>query len=189
MVHAGCVFVAGFHLSRAVQTTLDRCGVVPMDRSQVRTAPGPQPQRGPLHGTDCGSGSPVARGGQSRVTGDSKLPTCQGHECLSSLCDGNACVNRLNLTLYSHPKEFWRNRVRTHVNSKGKSPVPEVQGRAILVTLHHAIQQAQHTTSWAIPAPHTLSPPNSFILTTVPPSLHSFHLWRGWTNTAFKRTV
>ena len=29
----------------AVQTTLDRCGVVLMDRSQVRTAPGPQPQR------------------------------------------------------------------------------------------------------------------------------------------------
>ena len=57
----------------AVQTTLDRCGVVLMDRSQVRTAPGPQPQRGPLHVTDCGSGSPVARGGQSRATGDPKL--------------------------------------------------------------------------------------------------------------------
>ena len=47
-------------------------GVVLMDRCQVRTAPGPQPQRGPLHVTDCGSGS-VARGGQSRAIGDSKL--------------------------------------------------------------------------------------------------------------------
>ena len=41
-------------------------------RSQVRTAPGPQPQRDPPHATDCGSGSPFARGGQSRATGDSK---------------------------------------------------------------------------------------------------------------------
>ena len=56
-----------------MQITLDRCGVVLMDRSQVRTALGRQSQRGPLHVTDCGSGSPVSRGGQSRVTGDSKL--------------------------------------------------------------------------------------------------------------------
>ena len=57
----------------AVQMTLNRCGVVLMDRSQVRTVPGPQPQGGPLHVTDCSSGSPVARGGQSRATGDQKL--------------------------------------------------------------------------------------------------------------------
>ena len=44
-----------------------------MDRSQVRTATGPQPQRGPPHATDCGSGCPVARGRQSRATGDLKL--------------------------------------------------------------------------------------------------------------------
>ena len=31
----------------------------------------------------------------------------------------NACVHRLDLGLYSHPKEFWGNGVRTHVNSKG----------------------------------------------------------------------
>ena len=29
-------------------------------------------------------------------------------------------VHRLELGLYSHPKEFWGNGVRTHVNSKGK---------------------------------------------------------------------
>ena len=35
---------------------------------------------------------------------------------------GNACVHRLDLGLYSHPKEFLGNGVRTHVNSKGKIP-------------------------------------------------------------------
>ena len=33
----------------------------------------------------------------------------------------NACVHRLDLGLYSHPKEFWGNGARTHVNSKGKT--------------------------------------------------------------------
>ena len=32
----------------------------------------------------------------------------------------NACVHRVDLGLYSHPKVFWGNGVRTHVNSKGK---------------------------------------------------------------------
>ena len=32
----------------------------------------------------------------------------------------NACVHRLDFSLYSHPKEFWGNGVRTYVNSKGK---------------------------------------------------------------------
>ena len=35
----------------------------------------------------------------------------------------NACLYRLDLALYSHLKEFWGNRVRHHVNSKGKSPL------------------------------------------------------------------
>ena len=34
----------------------------------------------------------------------------------------NVCVHRLDLGLHSHPKEFWGNGVRTHVNSKGKIP-------------------------------------------------------------------
>ena len=66
-----CTYAPFDHM--AVQMTLDRYGVVFMDRSQVRTAPGPQPQRGPPHATDCGSCSPVARGRKSRVTGDQKL--------------------------------------------------------------------------------------------------------------------
>ena len=32
----------------------------------------------------------------------------------------NACKLRLDLSLHTHPKEFWWNRVRTHVDSKGK---------------------------------------------------------------------
>ena len=32
----------------------------------------------------------------------------------------NACVHRLDLGLHSNLKEFGGNRVRTHVNSKGK---------------------------------------------------------------------
>ena len=53
-----------------------------------------------------------------------------GHECpfwvgsFESMW-WNACAHRLDLGLYSHPKEFWRNGVRTHVNSKGKSHLPE----------------------------------------------------------------
>ena len=35
----------------------------------------------------------------------------------------NACVHRLDLGLYSHPKEFWGNGVRTHVKSKGQNPL------------------------------------------------------------------
>ena len=34
----------------------------------------------------------------------------------------NAYVHRPDLGLYSHPKEFWGNGVRTHVDSKGKIP-------------------------------------------------------------------
>ena len=37
----------------------------------------------------------------------------------------NACLHRLDLGLYSHPKEFWGNGVWTHVNSKGKIPSTE----------------------------------------------------------------
>ena len=47
-----------------------------------------------------------------------------GHECqdLFSLCDGMHCVLRLDLGLYSNPKEFWGNGVRTHVDPKVKIP-------------------------------------------------------------------
>ena len=34
----------------------------------------------------------------------------------------NACMHRLGRGLYSHPKEFWGNGVRTHADSKAKIP-------------------------------------------------------------------
>ena len=63
----------------------------------------------------------------------------------------NACVNRLDLGLYSHQKEFGGTGVRTHVNSKGISPLPEAQRRVEPATLHRAGQRAQHTANWAVP--------------------------------------
>ena len=40
----------------------------------------------------------------------------------------NGYVHRLHLGLNSHPKEFFGNGVRTHVNSKGKIPFTRSTG-------------------------------------------------------------
>ena len=66
----------------------------------------------------------------------------------------NACVHRLDLGLYSHPKEFWGNGSEPMLSSREKSPLPEAQRRFEPTTLHDAGQRAQHTTDWAIPVPH-----------------------------------
>ena len=65
---------------------------------------------------------------------------------------GNACVHRLDLGLYSHPKEFLGNGVWTHVNSKGKIPSTGTcpQRRIEPATLWTA---SPSTTNWAIPVP------------------------------------
>lgn len=53
----------------AVQLSLERCGVVLLNRRQGRTAPGPEPQRDPNQATDCGPDTPsVTRGDQSTAT-------------------------------------------------------------------------------------------------------------------------
>ena len=78
----------------------------------------------------------------------------------------NACMHWLDLDLYSHLEEFLGNGVRTHANSKGKSPLPKAQRRVKPVTLHHAGQRAQNTTYWAIPAPYDLSLPAPGQITT-----------------------
>ena len=66
----------------------------------------------------------------------------------------NVHVHRLDLSLYSHPKEFWGNGVRTHVNSKGKNPLyQKILLRGEPTTLHPVGQRAQHTTNWAIRVP------------------------------------
>ena len=60
----------------------------------------------------------------------------------------NARMHRLDLGLYSHPKEFWESGVRTHVNSKGNIPSTGKKKNSRKIeptTLHHAGQRAQHT--------------------------------------------
>jgi len=53
----------------AVQQSLERCGVVLLNRSQGRAVPGPKPRRGPQQATDCDSETPVVtRGDQSSAT-------------------------------------------------------------------------------------------------------------------------
>ena len=64
----------------------------------------------------------------------------------------NACIHKLDLGLYSHPKQFWGNGVRTHVNSKGKIPftkknLPRGGSNPQHSTQHQAGQRAQHTTT------------------------------------------
>ena len=62
----------------------------------------------------------------------------------------NACVHRLDLGLYSYPKELSGNGFRTHVNSKGKIPSigkNSPQRRIESTTPHQAGQRAQHTTN------------------------------------------
>ena len=54
----------------------------------------------------------------------------------------NACMHRLDLGLYSHPKEFLGSGVRTHVNSKKRSPLSEAHRRVGPATLHHAGHRA-----------------------------------------------
>ena len=65
-----------------------------------------------------------------------------------------ACVQRLDLGLSSHSKEFWGKGVRNRVNSKGKNPLYRRfrGGSNPRATLYHSEQRDQHTTDWAIPA-------------------------------------
>ena len=61
-----------------------------------------------------------------------------------------ACVHRLDLSLYSYPKDFWGNGVRTHVNSTEKNPLywkNSPQRRIEPTMLHQAEQPAHHTTN------------------------------------------
>ena len=60
-----------------------------------------------------------------------------------------ACVHRLDLGLYYHPKEFVGNAVRIHVNFKEKIPSTgknSHQRRIEPTMLHQAGQRAQYTT-------------------------------------------
>ena len=62
----------------AVQLSLERCGVVLLDRSRGGTAPGSQPQRSPTSATDCDSDpSGLTMDGQSRTNGQQALKIVQ----------------------------------------------------------------------------------------------------------------
>ena len=62
----------------AVQLSLERCGVVLLDRSRGGTAPGSQPQRSPTSDTDCDSDpSGLTMDGQSRANGQQALKIVQ----------------------------------------------------------------------------------------------------------------
>ena len=50
----------------------------------------------------------------------------------------NACVDTLNLSLYSHPKEFQEMDSEPMLNPRVKCPLPEAQRRAESAKLHHA---------------------------------------------------
>ena len=65
----------------------------------------------------------------------------------------NACVHKLDLGLYSHPKEFWGNGVWTHVNSKGKIPSTGKMSPEDYRT-RDTVAASPSTTNWAIPAPN-----------------------------------
>ena len=66
-------------------------------------------------------------------------------------------MHRLDLGLYSHPKEFWGNGVRTHVISKGKIPSTRKfpHRRIEPMTLHYAGHRAQ-TLPMSYSGPSTL---------------------------------
>ena len=65
----------------------------------------------------------------------------------------NACVHRLDLGLCSHPKELLGNRVRTHVNSKGKILICwRLRAGSNPRRCITQGQRAQHTISCAITA-------------------------------------
>ena len=71
----------------------------------------------------------------------------------------NACVHRLDLGLYSHPKVLG-NGVRTHVNSKGKVP---------------STRRSEEARTYAT-ASHTTASPTHYQLSYSSPAFH-IHLW------------
>ena len=57
----------------------------------------------------------------------------------------NVCVHRLEIGLYSHPKEFKGMESEPMLTPREKSFLPEAQRRVEPGTLHQAGQPAQHT--------------------------------------------
>ena len=57
----------------------------------------------------------------------------------------NACVNRLDLGLYPHPKELQGMESEPMLTPREKSSLPEAQWRVEPTMLHHAGQRTLHT--------------------------------------------
>ena len=70
--------------------------------------------------------------------------TRQGHECQDLWGPWNACVHRLDLGLYSHPKEFGGMKSEPTLTPRVKSLLPEAQRRVEPMTLYYAGQRAKH---------------------------------------------
>ena len=69
-----------------------------------------------------------------------------------------ADVHRLDLGLYCHPKEFWGNGVRTHVNSKGKIPCTggSEEDRTHTGVLRRTLSPTHHQLSYSSPVVQVL---------------------------------
>ena len=67
----------------------------------------------------------------------------------------NACVHRLDLGLYSHPKGFLGHGVRTHVNSKGKilATGDSEEVRTCDAVLCRTVSPAHYRLSYSGPGP------------------------------------
>ena len=82
---------------------------------------------------------------------------------MSGSCESvrwNACVHRLDLSLYSHPEEFWGNGVTTHVHFNGKIPSTRTHFPTGGSNPRHCIKQDSEPntlpTSYFPPSPHPI---------------------------------
>ena len=89
----------------------------------------------------------------------------------------NACVHRLGLGLYSHPKEFLENGIRTHVNSKGKIPSTRKKIFSVEDQTHNPASSGTGSPThyqWAIPTPRYFL----WVLSVLPSSFNKLILDR-----------
>ena len=76
-----------------------------------------------------------------------------GHECrvLFEFVWWNAYVHRLDLSLYSHQKEFYGMESKPTLTPREKSPLLEAQSRVELMTQHKAGQPTHYPLSYSGP--------------------------------------
>ena len=81
---------------------------------------------------------------------------------MSGTFESERCVHRLDLGLYSHPKEYLRNGVRTHVNSKGKIPTTRSseEDRTHDSSSRRTASPTHYRLSYSSQLPNIASPPS-----------------------------